>query len=170
MKVALYSRVSTDEQNPLHQTEQLREYAHRQQLEIAREYTDYYTGTTDNRPQFNQMLIDMRQNKFSIIAVTKLDRLGRSLKHLLNLIDEFNQRGIGFVATTQNIDTKSSAGKLQLQMMGAFAEFERNLISERTKEALRHNQKVGKRGKDKKPRKKRGVQKERINYPQFIPN
>lgn len=170
MKVALYARVSTDEQNPLAQIGQLRDYAARNSYEIYAEYTDIISGTKDSRPQFNKLLEDMRQNKFSAICVTKLDRLGRSLQHLLRLIDEFNASGIGLIATTQNIDTKSSAGKLQLQIMGAFAEFERNLISERTKEGLKGNLKVGKRGKDKKPRQKRVVQKKRINYPQFEAN
>jgi DNA invertase Pin-like site-specific DNA recombinase len=170
MKVALYARVSTEEQNPLSQMAQLEEYAKRNQCEIYKEYTDIISGTKDSRPQFNQLLTDMRQNKFSAICVTKLDRLGRSLRHLLGLIDEFNAAGIGLVATTQNIDTKSSAGKLQLQIMGAFAEFERNLISERTRESLKGNLRVGKRGKDKKERKKRGVQKVRIVYPQFKEN
>lgn len=146
---------------------QLREYALKNQYEIYDTYTDIISGTKDNRPQFNRLLADMRQKRFDIICVTKLDRLGRSLKHLLGLIDEFNASGIGLIATTQNIDTKSSAGKLQLQIMGAFAEFERNLISERTKEALKGNQRVGKRGKDKKDRKKRGGLKKRIIYPQF---
>jgi len=89
--------------------------------------------------------------------VTKLDRMGRSLQHLLGLFDEFTGKGINFIATTQNIDTSSAIGKFQLQMLGAFAEFERNIIAERTREALQFANNVGKRGPDKKPRKKRGV-------------
>ena len=88
------------------------------------------------------MLEDMRNYKFDCVMVTKLDRIGRSLQHLLGLFDEFNKKGIHFVAVTQNIDTITAAGRLQLHILGAFAEFERNLISERTKEgmkrALRH--------------------------------
>jgi len=87
--------------------------------------------------------------------VTKLDRVGRSLQHLLNLFDEFNKKGVSFIAATQNIDTSTSGGQLQMQIMGAFAEFERNIISERTKEGLRKATGVGKRGKDKVPRKRR---------------
>ena len=75
---------------------------------------------------------------------------------MLSLIEEFTKRGVHFMAATQNIDTSSSIGRLQLQIMGAFAEFERSLISERTKEGLKGNTLVGKRGKDKKPRLKRG--------------
>ena len=83
--------------------------------------------------------------------------MGRSLQHLLGLFDEFKNKGVHFVATTQNVDTTTPIGKLQLQILGAFAEFERNLISERTKEGLRMAKNVGKRGKDKKPRKRRGT-------------
>jgi len=72
------------------------------------------------------------------------------------LFDEFQIKGVDFIAVTQQIDTSTAAGRLQMQIMGAFAEFERNIISERTKEGLRHKRE-GKRGKDKKPRKRRGV-------------
>ena len=88
--------------------------------------------------------------------VTKLDRIGRSLQHLLSLFEEFNSKGIHFIAVTQNIDTASASGRLQFQILGAFAEFERNIISERTKEGMRRAVGVGKRGKDKIPRKRRG--------------
>ena len=148
MKVAIYCRISTDEQNLNHQLDINRNYCERNQHNIYNEYLDIISGTKDSRPAFNQMLDDMRSNKFDGIVVTKLDRMGRSLRHLLSMIEEFTKKGIHFMASTQNIDTSSSAGRLQLQIMGAFAEFERNIISERTKEA--------KRGKDKKDRKKRG--------------
>ena len=98
----------------------------------------------------------MRSYKFQAIMVTKLDRIGRSLQHLLSLFDEFNNKGVQFIAVTQSIDTTTSAGKLQMQILAAFAEFERNLISERTREGLKYAKNVGKRGKDKKARKKRG--------------
>ena len=97
--------------------------------------------------------------------VTKLDRIGRSLQHLLSLFDEFQKKGVNFIAITQNIDTSSSIGKFQLQILGAFAEFERNIISERTKEGLKGVKNVGKRGKDKKARKKRGGLRKAWNYP-----
>lgn len=164
MKAAIYVRVSTEEQELEHQLSQIYRYCEAQGHEIYKEYRDIISGTKDSRPAFNELLEDMRKNKFSLVIVTKLDRMGRSLQHLLSLFEEMNKRGVAFIATTQNIDTSSSAGKLQMQIMGAFAEFERNLISERTKEALKDNEKVGKRGKDKSPRKKRGVQKKRISF------
>lgn len=157
MKVAIYVRVSTDEQDLKNQLESCKKYCEINKYEVYKIYKDIYTGTSDSRPAFNELLSDMRQYRFSMVVVTKLDRMGRSLKHLLTLFEEFNSKGVQFVAVTQNIDTSTSSGKLQMQILGAFAEFERNLISERTKEGLKGKENVGKRGKDKHPRKRRGV-------------
>lgn len=164
MKVAIYCRVSTDEQDADKQEEICLEYCKRQGYEVYKVYKDIISGWKTSRPSFNQLLTDMRSLSFDAIIVTKLDRLGRSLQHLLSLIDEFNLKGIKFVAITQNIDTMSAGGRLQMQIMGAFAEFERNIISERTKEGMRRAIGVGKRGKDKKPRKRRGGLKKAISY------
>lgn len=157
MKVAIYVRVSTEQQDYDNQIELCKRFCEMKGFEIYRIYKDIYTGTSSSRPEFNKLLEEMRQYKFKGIVCSKLDRIGRSLKHLLNLFEEFQNRGVEFMAVTQNIDTTTSSGKLQMQILGAFAEFERNMISERTKESLKGNVKVGKRGKDKKPRKKRGV-------------
>ena len=156
MKVAIYARVSTEEQDVKSQIELCKKHCEFKGYEIYEIYSDVITGTSTSRPSFNKMLDDMRLYKFRGIMVTKLDRIGRSLQHLLSMFDEFNSKGVEFIAVTQNIDTTTSAGKLQMQIMGAFAEFERNLISERTREGLKGAKNVGKRGVDKKPRKKRG--------------
>lgn len=156
MKVAIYVRVSTEHQDYQKQLDLCKKHCKAHGWEIYKIYEDIFTGTSQSRPAFNELLDDMRQYKFNCIVCTRLDRIGRSLQHLLSMFDEFNKKGVQFVAVTQNIDTTTSAGKLQMQVMGAFAEFERNLISERTKEGLKGNKKVGKRGPDKKPRKKRG--------------
>jgi DNA invertase Pin-like site-specific DNA recombinase len=123
------------------------------------------SGMKNSRPEFDNMLQDMRLFKFNAIMVTKLDRIGRSLQHLLSLFDEFQKKGVHFISITQNIDTSSSIGKFQLQILGAFAEFERNIISERTKEGLKGVKNVGKRGIDKKARKKRGGLRNSWKYP-----
>lgn len=162
MKVAIYCRVSTDEQDADKQEEICLEQCKRQDHTVYKVYKDVISGTKTSRPAFNQLLDDMRHYKFDAIMVTKLDRLGRSLQHLLSLIDEFKSKGIHFIASTQNIDTSSAGGRLQMQIMGAFAEFERAIISERTKEGLRRAKGVGKRGKDKIPRKRRGRLKKKI--------
>jgi len=157
MKVAVYCRVSTEEQNLQTQEDICKKFCEMNGHEIYNVYTDVTSGMDTNRRSFNELLYDMRQYRFRAIVVTKLDRIGRSLQHLLSLFDEFNSKKVEFIAVTQNIDTSTPVGKLQMQLLGAFAEFERNIISERTKEGLRSAKNVGKRGKDKKPRKKRGV-------------
>ena len=168
MKVAIYARVSTPEQDTDPQIQICQDYCKRLDYEVFKVYVDNgVSGTTTSRPAFDEMLNDMRLVKFNCIMVTKLDRIGRSLQHILSLFNEFNRKGIHFVAVTQNIDTSSAAGKLQMQIIGAFAEFERNIISERTREGLKGKVNVGKRGKDKNPngRKKRGV----LRKPTFFP-
>lgn len=162
MKVAVYCRVSTEEQDADKQEFICKEFCERNGFEIFKIYKDVISGKTTSRPEFNKLLQDMRDMNFKGIVVTKLDRLGRSLQHLLSLLEEFNSKGIDFVAVTQNIDTTSASGKLQLQILGAFAEFERNIISERTKEGMRRAIGVGKRGKDKQPRKRRGGIKNKV--------
>lgn len=156
MKVAIYCRISTDEQNLEVQERICKEYCNRNNFEIVEIYKDVISGSKASRPAFNRLIQDMRNYKFDCVMVVKLDRLGRSLQHLLSLFDEMSRRGISFIAVTQNIDTTTATGRLQMQVMAAFAEFERSLISERTKEGLKVATGVGKRGKDKKPRKRRG--------------
>jgi len=158
-KVAIYCRVSTQEQDADKQESSCRKHCEIQGWEVFKVYKDVYSGTATSRPSFNQLIEDMRHYKFNTLVVMKLDRIGRSLQHLLSLFQEFNIKGVQFVAVTQNIDTTTSTGRLQMQMLGAFAEFERNLISERTKEGLKFAKNVGKRGKDKKPRKRVGKRK-----------
>jgi putative DNA-invertase from lambdoid prophage Rac len=162
VKVAIYCRVSTDEQDVDKQEFLCREYCNKKGFEIYRIYNDVISGSKANRPEFNELLEDMRNNEFDCIMVTKLDRLGRSLPHLISLMEEFNNRNVQFVCVTQNIETITPMGRLQFQIMGAFAEFERNIISERTKEGMRRAIGVGKRGKDKIPRKRRGGSKKSL--------
>jgi DNA invertase Pin-like site-specific DNA recombinase len=159
MKVAIYCRVSTEEQNADTQEQICLEACKRQNLEVFKVYKDIISGKTTSRPNFNILLEDMRSRKFNCIMVTKLDRMGRSLSHLLALFEEFSKKGVHFIAATQNIDTTTAGGRLQFQILGSFAEYERNIISERTKEGLRNAIGVGKRGKDKIPRKRRGGRK-----------
>jgi DNA invertase Pin-like site-specific DNA recombinase len=157
MNVAIYCRVSTDDQNNESQERLCKEYCYRCNYKVYGIYKDVISGTKDSRPSFNQLMEDMRKFKFDAIMVSKLDRMGRSLQHLIGIVDEISKKGLNFIVVTQNIDTTTSSGKLQFQIMGAFAEFERNLISERTKESRKGKLNWGKRGKDKQKREKRGV-------------
>ena len=156
---AIYARVSTDEQELQSQIAICQRYAEINNIKLFKIYSDVLSGKEQSRPNFNAMIEDMRCFKFNTIIVTKLDRIGRSLSHLLSLFAEFKLKGMNFIATSQNIDTSTSAGQLQMQILGAFAEFERNLISERTKEALKYIKRTKQlkiRGRDKAPRKKSG--------------
>ena len=157
MKTAIYCRVSREDQDADKQEKDCLRYCEHNEVEVYKVYKDVISGESTSRPEFNELLKDMRLYRFNTVMVTKLDRMGRSLQHLLSLFDEFQKKKVTFIATTQNIDTSSATGKLQMQMLGAFAEFERTIISERTKDALRYAKNVGKRGKDRKPRKQRGV-------------
>ena len=157
MKVAIYARVSTAEQDVEKQVSQCEEECRRRGFEVFKVYKDVISGSKASRPAFNELMKDSRHYKFRTVVITKLDRLGRSLQHLISIIEEFKSRGVELIAITQNIDTSSAAGRLQWQIMGAFAEFEREIIRERTRDGIRNVENVGKRGKDKKPRKKRGV-------------
>jgi site-specific DNA recombinase len=164
VKVAIYCRVSTEEQDADKQEDACKEYCNKVGYEIYKVYKDVISGSVTSRPEFNILIEDMRHYKFDCVMVTKLDRLGRSLQHLLTLFEEFKGKGVNFIAITQNIDTTTAAGKLQMQIMGAFAEFERNIIRERTIEGMKKAVGVGKRGRDKAPRKRRNKLRSKIGW------
>jgi DNA invertase Pin-like site-specific DNA recombinase len=145
MKAAIYARVSTDDQDPENQVSQLKDYANRMGYDIHDVYVDKgESGLKDNRPAFNEMLKAMRLRMFDLVLVWKLDRIGRSLQHLLQILQEMQNKNIGFCCLTQNIDTTTAAGKLMFHIIGAFAEFESSLISERTKAGMLRAKLAGK--------------------------
>lgn len=162
LKCAIYCRVSTDEQDPKHQENALLEYAKNQEYDVFKVYTDVTSGAKQSRPALNDLMFDARAKKFNIVLVWKLDRLGRSIQHLLNIVHEWNNKGIDFICTTQDIDTTTASGELVFHIFAAFAQFERSLISERTKEGLKTAASKGrfpgrpKGSKDSKPRNKHG--------------
>lgn len=140
IKVALYARVSSREsqerQDPENQLRLLRRRAEWDEVTIFEEYVDYASGADPNRPALAQLNRDMRAMRFRKVYVVRLDRITRSLRNLLTLIEGFQERGVGLVCTEQDIRTDTSTGKLLIHFLGAIAEFERDLISERTKEGL----------------------------------
>jgi len=155
-KCAIYARVSTDEQNPEIQVQELKTISSQQNYMVFDVYVDKVSGTKDSRPELNRMMFDMRKGLFNTIFIYKLDRLGRSLKHLITICEEIHNKNISLVVTSQGIDTSNATGKLLFNILGSVAEFERELISERTKQGLKHAKNVGKRGKDKGKRSKSG--------------
>jgi len=129
MRMTGYARVSTNDQDIGAQIARLENAG----CEIV--WSDVLSGTRASRPQWDACLKSLNQG--DQLVITKLDRAGRSLKHLMELSDQLDSRGIALKVIDQAIDTSTSAGRALFQMLGVFAEFERNLISERTKEALR---------------------------------
>ncbi len=146
-RVALYARVSTanGHQDPEMQLRELREYAERRQLVIVGEYIDRMTGSKDSRPSLNRLMADAGQRKFDAVLVWKLDRFGRSLRHLVNALAELEALGLAFVSLRDNLDLSTPSGRLMFQIIGAMAEFERSLIQERVKAGLRNARAKGKR-------------------------
>ena len=145
-RAALYARVSTIvAQNPEMQLAELRDYATRRGWHIAGEYVDQASGAKESRPALNRMMTDARRRKFDVIAVWKIDRFGRSLRHLVNSLAELEALGVAFVSLRDNLDLGTPAGRLMFQIIGAMTEFERALIQERVRAGLRNAKKKGKR-------------------------
>ncbi len=162
-QVVLYARTSMGHQNTETQLMALRDYCRRMAYKITGEYVDNgFSGRDDKRPEFERLLGDVRANKLDCVLVYKLDRIGRSLKHLLNLFEEFKDKGVEFMSLTQNINTNTPEGKMFWQMLGVFAEYERELIVARTLAGLQRARRQGKAlgrpiGKrDTRPRRKSG--------------
>ena len=144
MRVAIYARVSTSRilnsdkaQNPELQLVPLREFCKARNWSVAGEYVDIgQSGAKDRRPQLDKLLNDARKRKIDCIVVWKLDRWGRSLKHLINSLSELQGLGVSFVSYQENIDLSTPSGKMMFHVVGAMAEFERSLIQERVRAGM----------------------------------
>ena len=160
MKAALYCRVSTEEQTVVNQEMRLREWARTKGYDFE-VYSDVISGASKVRPGLDRLMDDVRKWQLNCVVVWKLDRLGRSLQHLISLIEEFKYYKVQFVSLTENIDTESANGRLTMHIFGALAEFEREMIVQRTHAGLDRAKAEGKTlgrpkgSKDKKPRDKR---------------
>ncbi len=159
-KYAIYCRVSTVDQDPKNQEIRLIEHCNQNGWKY-----DVYTevaSTRKTRPVKAELIARLRAGQYTGILVYKLDRFARSSTELILEVQELIKKGIAFISLTENLDFSTSAGKLQIQILSAFAEFERSLISERTKEGMRRARLNGKQpgrpkgSKDKKKRRKSG--------------
>jgi DNA invertase Pin-like site-specific DNA recombinase len=146
MRVALYARVSTSVgQSPEMQLAELREYAARRGWEVFGEYVDSgVSGSKESRPELNRLMADAHRRYFDIVLCWKIDRFGRSLKHLVNALADLDCYGIAFVSLRDNLDLSTPSGRLMFQIIGAMAEFERSLIQERVRAGLRNAKLKGK--------------------------
>ena len=147
IRVAIYSRVSTDHQTTENQERELLERAERTGWEVVRVYRDNgISGVKSgkDRPAFDAMRKDAAKRKFDVVAVWSVDRLGRSLQTLVEFLSDIHGYGVDLYLHTQGIDTTTPAGKALFQMMGVFAEFERAMIRERVKSGLERAKSQGK--------------------------
>jgi len=126
------------------QLRELREYCERRGLDIAGEYTDSASGAKDSRPELNRLMADAKQRRFDAVCVWKLDRFGRSLRHLVNALADLESLGVSFISIRDNLDLSTPSGRLMFQIIGAMAEFERALIQERVRAGLRNARAKGK--------------------------
>src|SRR3989442_15327063 len=147
MRVALYARVSTcNGQSPEMQLAELREYASRRGWEAFNEYVDHgFSGAKQSRPELNRLMADAHMRNIDVVLCWKVDRFGRSLKHLVNALADLDAYGVAFVSLRDNLDLSTPSGRLMFQIIGAMAEFERSLIQERVRAGLRNARAKGKK-------------------------
>jgi DNA invertase Pin-like site-specific DNA recombinase len=145
-RVALYLRVSTLDQHPATQLHDLRAMAAQRNLEVVREYVDHgISGTRARRPGLDEMMRDARRGQFDVVLVWAFDRLARSVRHFLELLDELNRLNIEFISFRENVDTGGPLGRALVVIIGAVAELERNLIVERVRAGMRRAKLEGRR-------------------------
>lgn len=159
-KVALYCRVSTNKQTNENQKIRLLEYAKLNKLEY--DLYEEIESTRKTRPVKQMLLQRIRKGDYQTVVVFKLDRWARSSRELILEIQELVDKGVGFISLSDNLDFSNSVGRLHFQILAAFSEFERSLISERTKEGIQRTKAQGaivgrpKGSKDSKQRAKSG--------------
>jgi DNA invertase Pin-like site-specific DNA recombinase len=145
-RVAIYTRVSTDEQSVRNQSDELRDVAERRGWEIVAEYSDPGISSSkgrEKRPGFDKLLKAATRREIDIVAAWSVDRLGRSLQHLVSFLGDIHGAGVDLYLHQQAIDTSMPAGKALFQMMGVFAEFERSMIVERVNARIKRARRDG---------------------------
>lgn len=144
-RAALYMRVSTAEQNLHTQLHDLRRLAEQRGLEIAAEYNDVISGARARRPGLDRMMAAAHRAEFDVVLVWAADRLARSVRHFLEVLDELNRLNIEFVSFRENLDTGGPLGRAVVVIVSAVAELERNLIVERVRAGIRRARLEGRR-------------------------
>ena len=145
MKAAIYARVSTFDQEPENQLVELRRYAEARGWTSVEFVDRGVSGAKDRRPALDTLIRDAKRRRFDVLVCWRLDRLGRNLRHLILLLDELQALGVAFVSLAEGIDATTPAGRLQLHVLGAIAEFERARVAERVKAGLARAKRQGQR-------------------------
>lgn len=145
IRVAIYVRVSTQDQSCEIQRNDLEAYVSARGWAVHAVYEDKATGTNANRPMLKQLMNEARERKFDVLLVWKLDRFARSLKDLVFMLQELSELGVDFVSVKDSIDMSTAAGRLMTHLLGAFAEFEASLIRERVRAGIKNAQTKGRR-------------------------
>jgi DNA invertase Pin-like site-specific DNA recombinase len=145
MRCAIYARVSPLDQEPENQLVELRRYVGARGWTSVEHVDRGVSGSKDRRPALDSLLKDARRRRFDVLVVWRLDRLGRNLRHLITLLEDLQALGVAFVSLNEGIDATTPAGKLQMHILGAIAEFERARIAERVKAGLQRARAQGKR-------------------------
>jgi DNA invertase Pin-like site-specific DNA recombinase len=136
-RAALYMRVSTVDQHPETQLYDLRKMAEQRGYQIVQEYTDKISGAKAKRPGLDQLMADARRGHVEVVMVWASDRLARSVKHFLEVLDELNRLNIEYISFRENLDTGGPLGRAVVVIISAIAELERNLIIERVRAGMR---------------------------------
>jgi DNA invertase Pin-like site-specific DNA recombinase len=144
MRAAIYARVSTLDQEPENQLQELRRYAEAREWTAVEHVDRGVSGARESRPALDALMKDARRRRFDVLVVWRLDRLGRSLRHLILLLEELSSLGVGFVSLHEGIDATTPAGRLQMHILGAIAEFERARIAERVRVGMARAKAQGK--------------------------
>ena len=147
IRAAIYARVSTrNGQHPEMQLEELRAYCRRRQWEIGGEYVDNgISGAKEQRPALNRLLADCRKRVVDAVVVYRYDRFARSLRQLVNALEEFRALGVDFISLHEGVDTSTPNGRLVFGIFASIAEFERELIRERVRSGIAAAKARGKR-------------------------
>ena len=144
-RAGIYLRVSTNSQDTAMQESELLDWAERRGWETKVYRDNGQSGAKESRPGLDALLADVRRRRIDVVMVWSLDRLARSLKHLLTLAEEFHSRGVDLYSHKQAIDTASPSGRLTYQVLGAVAEFEREMLRERVRAGLAQAKRSGKK-------------------------
>ena len=145
-RAAIYARVSTDQQTAANQLAELRSAADRMGWEVVGEFVDHAVSGAkgrDQRPKLDELLKAATRREFDVLAAWSVDRLGRSLQHLVALLEEIHGKGIDLYLHQQGIDTTTPGGKALFQMCGVFSEFELAMIRERVKSGIERARRTG---------------------------